>query len=435
MLFMMNAVSKNISKYIAVILYSLSVLQITDLSASNEDGEKIAEIRTVLLHQLNNPLSNPVIELKGTEQLILKFDVLSEEIQNYEYNILACNADWSSSIMFPAEYIDGFQINAVNDYRISSSFNNIRYVHYFIVFPNQQMQLKKSGNYIINVFKSGYPDSVILTKRFMVYEQLVDAGMYSQRPLFSQYQDTHQELRFDVDLKNYEVHNALSEIKITIMQNFRWDNAKHNITPVFVNENYLQFRRDGRYVFNAGKEFRYFDIRNLLVRNERLKAIKENNRDTVYLYTDVPRNNEGYRFMSDMNGRFVIGSYPWTSADYDASYVYVLFHLQTNAFYRNGNIYITGKFADWKLLPENKMNYDAETKSYKSVVLLKQGLYNYVYAYSTDNNEEANIAAMEGDYFETENEYQMFVYHCPAGNRYNRLIAYKAVDTFGNSRK
>jgi len=400
-----------------------------------EDGPVIATIKTDLIHPQGDPLGNPMMRLNSNDIMILKFDELTDEIQNYEYNIVACNSDWTESMMFTSEYIDGFQTNAVYDFRISATFNNTRYIHYWVTFPNNQFTFKKSGNYVVNVFKSGYPDSIILTKRFLVYEQLVEAEMYSQPSTFPEYYNTHQELRFAVDLKRLEVQYALYEIKVTLMQNFRWDNAFYNIPPVFVNENIIQFRRDGKFVFPAGKEFRYFDHRNMLINTERIKALSQNKTDSIYLYTDQPRKNETYRFRSDMNGRFIIGSYPWTSYDYEANYVYVVFTLQTNALYRNGDIYVTGNFSGWKAKPEYKMTYDADSKSYYAVLLLKQGFYNYIYAFAKQDDAILNSSVMEGDYFETENEYEILVYYRPTGARYDRLIAYKAVDSYGNQRK
>jgi hypothetical protein len=285
-----------------------------------EDRTYTPTVKTVLLHPLHDDMRNAIIELGSDDVLVLKFDELTDEIENYEYNIVACNADWTGSMMFPYEYIDGFQTMPVYDFRVSANTNNIRYVHYWFTFPNNQLSLKKSGNYVVNVFKSGYPDSVILTKRFMVYEPLVEADMFSQRSAFSQYYNTHQELHFNVRLNRYEVQHALSEIKVTLMQNFRWDNAMHNIQPVFVNDALLQFYRQGKYVFPAGKEFRYFDIRNMLVRNERIQSLGATKTDTVYLYADTPRKNETYRFLSDINGRFVTGSYPWSTVEWEGNY-------------------------------------------------------------------------------------------------------------------
>ena len=43
-------------------------------------------------------------------------------------------------------------------------------------------------------------------------------------------------------------------------------------------------------------------------------------------------------------------------------------------------VYIYGKFADWQLLPELKMDYDAKNKAYVGQAELKQGYYDYMFA-------------------------------------------------------
>lgn len=401
----------------------------------NKDTTYQDNIKTVQLYKSGDPLSNPVISFNSEERLMLKFDELTDEIKDYEYQIIACNADWSNTMMFPYEYIEGFQTSNLYDYRLSSGMNSVKYVHYWLEFPNNNIQLKKSGNYVINVFKGGYPDSVILTKRFMVFEPIVHVDVFIQKPAIPQITQTHQEVRFTVKLNKYEVQNAASEISATLMQNFRWDNAKENIKPIFINDALLQFRREGEYAFPGLKEFRYLDIRNLLVRNERIQAFSENKEDSVYLFADRPMKNQRYVFIRDINGKFITGSYPWTSVDWEGMYVNTVFLLKTDALYRSGDIYVFGQLTDWQLKPEFKMTYDEATKTYFTTVLLKQGFYNYFYAYAKYAEGIANPSAVEGDFFETENEYQVLVYHRPVGARYDRLVAYRAIDSFGNVRK
>jgi hypothetical protein len=401
----------------------------------NKDTIFQQNIKTVQLFKSNDPLSNPIIELNGSQKLTLKFDELTDEISNYEYQIIACNADWSTSQMFTYEYIEGFQTANIYDYRLSSSLNAVKYVHYWFEFPNEQIALKKSGNYIINVFKGGYSDSIILTKRFMVFEPLVELDMFIQRPALSSITNTHQEVRFNVMLNRYEIQNPLSEVTVTLMQNFRWDSAKEGIAPVFVNPSMLQFRREGAFAFPALKEYRYFDIRNMLIRNERIMAFSQDKADSVYLFADRPMRNQQYVFIRDINGKYLTGSYPWTSVDWEGMYVNVLLMLKTDAVYMGGDIYVFGQLSDWQLKPEFKMIYDEMSKTYYANILLKQGFYNYFYAYAKTADNLANPSAIEGDFFETENEYEAMVYHRPAGARYDRLIAYKAIDNFGNQRK
>ena len=423
----------SINRLLLIIIFS--IMFIIAGNATNRDTVYKSNIKTVQLHVVDDPMSNPIIAFNSQDALVLKFDELTTEIEDYEYQIVACNADWSNTMMFPYEYIEGFQTSNLYDYRMSSSLNSLKYVHYWLVFPNNDIQLKKSGNYIINVFKGGYPDSLILTKRFMVYEPVVHVDMFIQKPALPAITNTHQEVRFSVKMNKFEVQNALGEISVTLMQNFRWDNAKENIKPTFFNDALLQFRREGVYAFPGLKEYRYFDIRNMLVRNERIQSFSQNKEDSVYLFADVPLKNDRYVFIRDINGKYLTGSYPWTSVDWEGMYVQTVFLLKTDALYRNGDIYVFGQLSDWQLKPVFKMTYDELSKTYFSTILLKQGFYNYFYAYAKHEDGIPNPSAVEGDFFETENEYQAFVYHRAIGARHDRLIAYRAIDSFGNVRK
>jgi hypothetical protein len=79
------------------------------------------------------------------------------------------------------------------------------------------------------------------------------------------------------------------------------------------------------------------------------------------------------------------------------------------------------------------MTYNPQTKSYVKDLLLKQGGYNYLYAVvpygskSTSLSMNGNTFVMEkieGNAWETENEYAIYVYHRPFGSRYDKLIAF-----------
>jgi hypothetical protein len=60
------------------------------------------------------------------------------------------------------------------------------------------------------------------------------------------------------------------------------------------------------------------------------------------------------------------------------------------------------------------MHYNESTECYEANLLLKQGYYNYYY-----NSKNLDI---EGDFYETENEYLVLVYATLPGERYTRLV-------------
>jgi hypothetical protein len=73
------------------------------------------------------------------------------------------------------------------------------------------------------------------------------------------------------------------------------------------------------------------------------------------------------------------------------------------------------------------MEYSPADKGYIKSVLLKEGYYNYLYVTQKDNQSPASPALIEGNYYQTENEYRVLVYFRPMGGRYDTLIGTQTV--------
>jgi hypothetical protein len=57
------------------------------------------------------------------------------------------------------------------------------------------------------------------------------------------------------------------------------------------------------------------------------------------------------------------------------------------------------------------------------MLLLKQGYYNYQYALLNSSAKE-NINFIEGNHYQTRNDYYIYVYYKPVGARYDQLVGY-----------
>ena len=55
-------------------------------------------------------------------------------------------------------------------------------------------------------------------------------------------------------------------------------------------------------------------------------------------------------------------------------------------------------------------------------MMLKQGAYNYQYLTVPSGSLQGETAPVEGDFYQTVNEYTVRVYHRPRGGRFDRLI-------------
>ena len=96
------------------------------------------------------------------------------------------------------------------------------------------------------------------------------------------------------------------------------------------------------------------------------------------------------------------------------------FNLEVDFPYKNKEVYVFGAFNNYNFSDENKMTYNLEAKSYQLEIPLKQGFYNYGYA--TVDESGVDYTAIDGSFFETENEYTVIVYYKPFGEIYDRVI-------------
>ena len=70
------------------------------------------------------------------------------------------------------------------------------------------------------------------------------------------------------------------------------------------------------------------------------------------------------------------------------------------------------------------MEYNDKYECYEASILLKQGYYDYQYITA----DGATLDTMR-DFWQTENEYQTFIYYKESGSRYDRIVGYTRVNT------
>ncbi len=72
------------------------------------------------------------------------------------------------------------------------------------------------------------------------------------------------------------------------------------------------------------------------------------------------------------------------------------------------------------------MSYNEQTKLYEANVPLKQGYYSYQYL-TKHNDNSLHPVSTEGNFFQTENSYQMLIYYKGIGQRTYRLVGYSKI--------
>lgn len=383
-------------------------------------------IHTLQVYPVSNRHTNPIIELNGKDTIEINFDVLHKEAGWYAYSIVHCNADWTPSDVASHEYIEGFRNLYIDDF--ANSLNTTKsYTNYHLFIPNEDVRIKTSGNYAVLVFNENDPSDIIFTACFSVVETKIEIDAEVKEPLDTKQSDTHQEINFIIRHPNYEIEYPKQDIKAFVYQNQRWDNAAKSSDPSNIDSSRIAYQHDPNLVFNAGNEYRQ-----MIFFNNKDKGTRVSNIQFklpfyyITLMTDHLRKNRPYIYDRDMNGRYIIRNNQVEDPDTEADYNYVDFTLQTDSI-EGGSLYLNGALSTNSFNEQNKMNYNSEKLCYEKRVLLKQGIYNYQYLFVPDNKTAGETKTIEGNFYNTENEYLIMIYHRSDTMQYDKLIGIKKV--------
>lgn len=380
-------------------------------------------IRSVELYREGWRMSPPVVDLNGMQQLILSFDDLDADVKEYFYTIIHCDAMWQPSELEKSEYIKGFYEDEIFDY--AYSYNALpEYTNYQLSFPTDYMQYTKSGNYILKVYKNEDVDSnVVITRRFMVNHQMVTISPEVVPPIKIEYRKSRQQIEFEINTGKYYIQNPYRDLKVMVLQNWRWDNAVTNVQPRMVVGNRLDYNFIEDLVFDGGNEFRNFDLKSLRYQSEYIALIDYNYLgNQIYLHVDERKNFKQYIRNDDLNGKFYLEKEDARNSDIEADYAYVHFTLPYDHPMVNGNLYILGGLTDWQFSDEAMMKYDYENNVYEGTLYLKQGYFNYLYAFLEDGTDAGDVTLIEGNHWETGNEYIILVYYREPGTYYDQML-------------
>ena len=375
-------------------------------------------IKTVSFVQ-NNQNVVPVFQLADPFQL--QFDDLFGNDSSYFYEIIHCDYNWNPSDLQKRDYLQGFDNQRIQE--SSSSFNCLQiYTHYRLNLPNSNTQLKISGNYILKILNED--KEVVFSRKFMVYEDLVSVPIQVKRARNVTNLDSKHNLEFTIKSNVINFQNPLKNIKTVLLQNGKLQTAIHNIAPQFTIGNDLVYKYDAPTQFWAGNEFLYFDNKEIRVASNNISRIDSQKEIySSYLFTNEARANSNYYNWQDVNGNFVVRRLFTENSENEADYSWVYFSLSAPLFRSSdGAIYVTGMFNNYALTPENKMDYNTEKGVYEKAILIKQGFINYEYTAEQVNGNIDSENAIDGNFFQTENEYTVLVYYKENTDRYTRII-------------
>ena len=367
----------------------------------------------------NNENVVPIFELGSTFEF--QFDDLFGNEANYYYEIIHCDYNWIPSNIPKNEYLQGFDNQRIQNY--SNSFNTLQlYSHYNLSIPNQfTQQLRLSGNYILKILNDD--KEVIFSRKFRLYEDIATVPLQIKRARNVSVIEYKHNLDFAIKSSNLTFQNPVKNIKVILIQNGNFNTEIKDIKPQYTIGNDLIYKYDTETQFWAGNEFLYFENKDIRVANNYVARVDAST--DIYnclLYTNNARKNLPYTLFQDINGNFAVKNLNAANNDIEADYTWVYFSLSAPSYRLDKGIYVSGMFNNYLLSPENKMDYNEKKGIYEKAILIKQGFTNYHYVIADSKGVIDNENAIDGNFYQTENEYNVLVYYRENTGRYDRII-------------
>ena len=364
----------------------------------------------------------PVIEMTSDQRIMVSFDELSHESKAYSYEVIHCNADWTPSSLSSSEFIDGYTKADITDFQRSVN-THILYTHYSFRLPNDEIKLKVSGNYVVNIFEDNMRDKPIAQACFSVVDPKVEITASVRSNTDIELNGRYQQLDFEVKLNGYQVRDAVTEIIPVVRQNNRIDNEVRNLKPYTFSAGKISYINNKALIFEGGNEFRIFDISSVYNAGRGVNELKFNQKHYECFLTPERMKPKTYLSEQDVNGRFLINSQEsFNDINTEADYFLVHFNIPAQGPFFDGLLYLGGDFTHNLYNASTLMQYDNEKSAYTKSLFLKQGGYNYQYRFLTKGSTKAMNERTEGSFWQTSNEYTIYVYHRGWGERYDRLI-------------
>ena len=398
------------------IAFVFLIISAVSLAQSEKEIAPPYNIKTVSF-VINGQNSAPLFRLNDAFQL--QFDDLYGDEANYYYQIVHCDYDWKKSQLSPAEYIQGFDDQRIQEYY--NSFNTLQiYSHYKLSFPNKFTRFLVSGNYILKIVNEA--KEVVFSRKFVIYEDLVSVPIQVKRARNLKNIEGKQNLDFAIKSPTIQFQSPLQNIKISILKNDQFNFAINNVKPMYTIGNDLIYKYDAETQFWAGNEFLFFENKNIQAAGNNVAFIDSKGVYNSHLYTNNARANNIYTYYPDINGNFVVKNINAENNELEADYAWVYFSLSAPAYFGKSDIYVTGMFNNFALNAENKMDYNKDKAIYEKAIMIKQGFTNFQYTIADSKgvvDEENNL---DGNFWQTENNYSILVYYRENGQRYDRII-------------
>lgn len=388
-----------------------------------------AQIASVQTIALGDPLLAPIMDIHDWS-VEIGFDELSHDYHRYRYHIEHCDANWQTTDgLFESNYLDGLNDQLIEDYE--KSFNTTQiYTHYSLQLPNEDTRLLLSGNYRVSIYDEDDDEqTTIATAQFSLFEPIVGITGKVDANTDIDFQQSHQQVSLALNYGSLRINDPERELLTFVTQNRCLDRSIQ-VRPNIKKANGCEFTHQRSLIYPAGNEYHKFEQLDIHRPNMNIDNIRWY--DPYYHVTifEVPA-ARNYTYDPDANGAYVLRNSD--NEDNETATEYAFFHFRLkSAPLPGGPVYVRGRWCtDW---PNDayKMEYDETVGEYHATVYLKLGYYNYQFVQlqkQPDGTIRTVTDRTDGNFYQTENEYQVLVYYRQPGSRYDRLVGYLSVSS------
>ncbi len=369
------------------------------------------DIQNLQLHPAGIETGPPVISLNGSKKLILAFDHLFDEARQFRISISHRSQNWRKSPLSPVAFTAGF----FEDYfggGVSSFTQTPSYRHYEYHFPNERLQITKSGNYLLSVFNSG-SDELLFRIPFFVSE---DAGQLQTRvqTLFGQQNNAGSIVQL---LSSYQypafVTQPQFDLSFSYAPNHFWGRMRIVDNSFYAGNGLVEFYLNRNKAFANNSGFNYLDLRAFPpAGSEILEFIPGKRPPVVVLKRDV----EPFSTIAAPRHTVI----PGPLHDRQSQYFSVHFQLEpASDISASTKVYLVGGFTNWAIDERFRMQLDASDSLWKGNALVKQGLYAYKYILLKNGR----IEGLSPEGFSNQQQFYLtFVYYRDPELHYDRLL-------------
>ena len=403
----------------------LSILLIIPLATNAWHSIKMPNIKSLQVILNDDFEALPVLQLKGHDVMHISFDELSHNYKRFTYHVEPCNPDWTPTEgLFDADWLEGINDQPIDEY--DNSINtSVLYTNYAFDFPNEQTNVRISGNYRLHIVDDETQEDAAVVE-FRVLEPITNVGLGVTTNTDIDLNGRYQQVNMTVKLNGLKVTRIDEELQTFVMQNGREDNMKVNIKPNYITPQAFQWEHNRRLIFDAGNEYHKFEVldpRHLSMGLADVMWDKETNTWHAVPYPCEQRRS--YLYDEDTDGAFLLRNSDNYDAERTSEYVYVHYFLKPLREYSDAHIVLNGR---WTTEPLDNyiMQYDEAEQVYKLTVMQKLGYYNYQLLLM-DYDGTTHTLPEEGSFFETENKYQALVYYKATSERAWRLVGFQEI--------